>query len=279
VRIPLVKGAAEFPLPASGNVMGTYSGKMIVDTETGWEVVLVEGHSEELTGLRAQSGRAIKLSLLEAQHKIHEVQIRMNGVPVIGGNLSGSINGIISRNGMSRIPFDESGRPMVTFFSLRPPVEIAQQGGGPIFSSYWLSPQSKVPGVIKKPQDGLWTWDFQLASVELMVPANPANKRASLKFSNKGQLFSQFSWSKQIDTGDREGLSIPEEGGWLRFRIPGGHQEFSIGRIQYGGDDGLEVPAGEITQLYPDDESVLVEDPNDASGLVEDPNRRRHLPH
>ena len=140
---------------------------------------------------------------------------------------------------------------MLRSLKLRLPVTLHTRSGGPILSSWGFKSDSDLPGRLYSTLDGKYTWDIQLAQVELLLPTGIPEHQGRIDPSSN-PLGSSLLWPPQIR--DRlKVLTAPEEGGWFAFRVPAGHYKFKVQNgLTFGGPDGVDFPAGVITQLHPD---------------------------
>ncbi|MFK5957213.1 MAG: hypothetical protein QM477_12290 [Planctomycetota bacterium] len=47
-------------------------------------------------------------------------------------------------------------------------------------------------------------------------------------------------------------MNIPQSGGIAAFRVPAGHYAFKVDSFTFGGPDGIDFPAGQLTRLEAD---------------------------
>lgn len=248
ITLPLEGGIGEVSYPYRENYRYQVS---VRDMESG-QRLFWENEWNELHDFAYISplNRNSEFVLHELAGKYEEVLIRMNGLPILGGDAG---RASIDHRGICSIPFGENGKPMLRYLRMRLPVELHEQPGGPILSGLFFRTDFEIPGKLTNNAQGGYVWDFELARVELLVPTAPNRFQRELS-PLAGGLMTRVYWPPRRDDGwgFPSPLDPPPEGGWLAFRVPAGHYAFKIGDITYGGPDGVDFPAGQITQLHPD---------------------------
>lgn len=202
--------------------------------------------------LPKESGGEVRFDFQELEYETQDVQIRVNGMPVVGGTFGRSTIGL---DGVGVFALDEKGELRLDHLTLRLPVGLHNQPGGPILTSFNLGRKfTDLPGILTKTQSGPWHWDFHLALVELMTPAGEEGRyRKSQLSESLSGLNTHKNWPPYLRSWDDEAeMNAPIEGGVLAFRVPAGRYSFGIKGEKFGGTEGVELLAGQITVLEPD---------------------------
>jgi RNA polymerase sigma-70 factor, ECF subfamily len=246
--IPFANGAAEFYHPA-------FRLEVSIETVMNHQRLLLE--NEWGVYLDYQYIQIIDQDIAVTLHEVaagrEKILIRMNGIPVIGGRVNQEL---IDLNGVCVVPLDEKLNPLVQNVVLNLPASLHRQSGGPILSGFSVAKDSAFPGRLYRNATGQVIWDLELALVELLSSASntPASEHGQRVTFPKGRLFSALHWpaSRKEGTWSTPILTASSKGGWLAFRVPAGRYAMKIGQETFGGSSGVDCPAGEITQLYPD---------------------------
>lgn len=248
--VEMVDGVAEFPfLLREGN---RYTIR-IRDAEDSRFLLLQNGRGMVLDFTYAYPDSTdCEVLVREVPSRLEEVQIHVDGVPVLGGRVN---NAEVDHSGRCRIPLGTDGMPMLRNLSMRLPAELHVQEGGPAIADLYFHEGEGVPGKMSRGRDGILTWDMELARVELMT--RPRTRRESggvYPVGSVGPVF-QVRWPIAEAESAMFGLHLesPLEGGWLSFRVLSGTYAFRIGEVTYGTLEGTFFPPGRITQLHPDE--------------------------
>lgn len=186
---------------------------------------------------------------LESQEE--EVLFRVDGVALTGGTADSNP---ISHEGISKVPFDTSGRPILQHLRMRLSVDLHERPGGPVMSILNIDPKRPLPGRLTRDAQGRHQWDFELAQVELVVPATSFRGDREIYPAIPG-INSKMPWPPRRNTGWSDfqpQMDIPQSGCIAAFRVPAGHYAFKVDSFTFGGPDGIDFPAGQLTRLEAD---------------------------
>ena len=182
----------------------------------------------------------------EYPRSVESVLVRVDGKPVVSGHI-GFYK--IDMNGMGKMSFDSSGRPMVGSVGLRLPGEMVALGNGPTLTEFGVKGGEGIPGTLSRSSNGDRVWDIQLANVELWVPATDSSEPRQFRIS-KGEVRTSLLYPNEGAPSNM--MFVPAEAGWYVFRLPAGKYAFKVGDLRYGGVDGVEMLGGQLTQLHAD---------------------------
>lgn len=249
IRVPFQDGVAEIDLRYQE---GDISIGTLEEQFSGKKQPLQGPDGQQVWGFFLESKPVMELHLVAMPRIEREVQIRINGTPILGGQADDiSINA----QGICLLPFTAEGKPISSSLSLRIPGAIQKQAGGPILSDFYFKEGDEVMGEIVENPNGPWYWDFELALVELMVPPGDTGFTRNV-YLLESVVRSHMRWPVQRPEDAWAYATSPPEGGWCALRVPAGTHRFQVGEFFFGGDEGADCVAGEITQLQPDSTEV-----------------------